>query len=348
MVQKRATVRDIARHAGVSVATVSRVTRDDPRVTDETRARVQASIEALEYRPSPLGQSLAYGRYGIIGVVLPGLGGPYFAELIQGIDEICADQGVAINVLATHLRRDAMVAVRDLAERTDGILVFADGLDGGQLKALAERHRIVVVNGEPDGLARVHVDGRSATFALTTHLVADHGYTSLRFLGAAVDSPDISARYEGFTQALAAHGLQEAAPLLHYGLEQRYGALAARELVARGDLPRALVCANDELAMGVLAVLPGLGYRVPDDLAIVGFDDIPIAGLASPALTTVHQPIRRLGLEAATLLLAAVEGDATSLTDRLIELPTQLVIRQSCGCPAPSPSTTTTFQDRDD
>lgn len=344
MVQKRATVRDIARHAGVSVATVSRVTRDDPRVTDETRARVKASIAALGYRPSPLGQSLAYGRFGIIGVVLPGLGGPYFAELIQGIDEICADQGVAINVLVTHLRRDVSGAVRDLADRTDGMIVYADGIDAEELRSLAERHRLVAVNSEPDGLARVHIDGRSASYALTEHLVAVHGYTSLRFLGAAKDSPDIAARYEGFSQALAAHGLQEAGAQLHFGLEQRYGALAAREL-AEGDLPRALVCANDELAMGVLAVLPGLGYRVPDDLAIVGFDDIPIAALASPALTTVHQPIRRLGTVAATLLLAAGEDDHASLAGRLVQLPTQLTIRQSCGCPAPSTSANVTPQD---
>lgn len=332
MVHKRATVRDIARDAGVSVATVSRVTRNDPRVTDETRARVQASIAALDYRPSPLGQSLAYGRYRTLGVVLPGLGGPYFAELIQGIDEVCADRGVAINVLATHLRSDRLAAVWDMAERTDGTIVVGSRIDPAELRAMAKRHRIVTVASGAAGVAQVQVDGRAATYALTEHLVVEHGYTDLRFLGAVVESPDTSARYQGFTRALAAHGLREAGPLLHYGMEQRYGALAAHELVAEGNLPRALVCANDELAMGVLAVLPGLGYRVPDDLAIVGFDDIPIAALTSPALTTVHQPIRQLGIEAAGLLLAAVDDPAIRLPERSKELPTRLVVRQSCGC----------------
>lgn len=347
MVHKRATVRDIARHAGVSVATVSRVTRNDHRVTDETRARVMASIAALDYRPSPLGQSLAYGRYGILGVMLPGLGGPYFAELIQGIDEICAEQGVAINLLATHLRADVAAAAWELAERTDGMIVVWNGIDSRELAAMAQRHPIVGIAGGIPGLPHVHVDCRAASYALTEHLVVDHGYTSLRFLGVAVGSAEVAERHQGFAEALAAHGLREAGDVLQYGLELRYGALAARELVATGELPQALVCANDELAMGVLATLPGLGYRIPDDVAIVGFDDIPIAALASPTLTTVHQPIRQLGTEATRLVLAAIEDGVTSLADRSLLLPTQLMIRQSCGCRAAAPITTPTLEETD-
>ncbi|MHA7134238.1 LacI family DNA-binding transcriptional regulator [Oerskovia turbata] len=328
-------MRDIAKHAGVSVATVSRVTRDDPRVTAATRERVQASIDALGYEPSALGQGLAFQRYNTLGIVLPGLGGPYFAELIQGAESVALESGVAVNVLGTHLRPDAGQAVRQLATRTDGLVVEGGTVDDELLRDLAQTLPVVLVADEASDLLTVRTDGRTASHDLTTHLLEVHGHRRLRFVGAPEGSPDTIARYAGFRQALAEHGLDEAGEPVRQGLESKYGAVAAREMHAEGVLPQAIVCANDELAIGMLATLPGLGYSIPHDVAIVGFDDHDIAALASPTLTTVHQPIFELGATAAGLVLATVharKGVFTPLApdDRVLE--TQVVIRESCGC----------------
>jgi LacI family transcriptional regulator len=329
------TVRDIARHAGVSVATVSRVTSDDPHVTPETRAKVLASIDALGYRPSALGRQLASGRFNTLGDVLPSLGGPYFAELIQGVESVAIDAGMAVNVLGTHLRPDAGQAVQQLAERTDGLIVVGGTVTDTMLRELADHGPVVLVADAADGIASVRTDGRGATRALTAHLLDTHGYDAMRFVGRAEGSPDITSRYAGFRDALAERGLTEAAPPLLHGMESKSGAVAARELVASGALPDALVCANDELAFGVLATLPGLGYAVPGDIAIVGFDDNALAALASPTLTTVHQPIHTMGAEAAHLVLesaARQEEVFTPTAPKDWVLETRLVIRESCGC----------------
>lgn len=331
----RPTVRDVARHAGVSVATVSRVTHDDPVVTGSTRERVLASMTALGYTPSALGRGLAYQRHHTLGIVLPGLGGPYFAELIQGAESVAAEAGVAVNVLGTHLRPDAAQAVHQLAQRTDGLIVQGGTVPDDLLHTLAERLPVVLVAGEDPGLVSVRTDGRTAARELTSHLLEEHGHRRLRFVGALAGSPDTSARYAGFRDALGAAGLTEHGAPVEHGLEARYGALAARVLHAEGDLPDALVCANDELAIGVLATLPGLGASIPRDVAIVGFDDQDLAALASPTLTTVHQPVFDLGSTAASLVLAAPgrgREPARPLPPADRVLPTRLVLRESCGC----------------
>jgi LacI family transcriptional regulator len=334
---RRATVRDVARHAGVSVATVSRVTHDDPVVTGATRERVLASMSALGYVPSALGRGLAYQRFHTLGVVLPGLGGPYFAALVQGAESVVADAGVAVNVLGTHLRSDATQAVHQLAQRTDGLIVQGGTVPDDLLRTIAEALPVVLVAGDDPELLTVRTDGRTAARELTAHLLTEHGHRRLRFVGSPDGSPDTTARYAGFREALATAGLTEHGAPVRHGLEARYGAMAARQLHGEGDLPDAVVCANDELAFGMLATLPGLGVSIPRDVAVVGFDDLDLAALASPTLTTVHQPVFDLGSTAAELVLAASRRSRDAFEplppdDRV--LPTRAVYRESCGCPA--------------
>lgn len=333
----RPTVRDIARHAGVSVATVSRVTRNDPKVAPATRDKVQASIDALGYTPSALGLGLAYQRHHTLGIVLPGLGGPYFADLVQGVESEAVQAGIAVNVLGTHFRPDADRAVRQLAQRTDALVVQGGTVDEELLLEMARSIPVVLVAATTGRLPTVRTDGRAAAHEITSHLLEVHGYRRLRFLGSPHGSTDPAARYLGFRDALAEHGIEEVAPPLEYGFEAEYGAVAARELHAAGELPDALVCANDELAFGVLATLPGLGRSIPAEMAIVGFDDNSLAALASPTLTTVHQPTFELGATAARMALEPTDdGPASGVPlhpdDRVLE--TRTVIRESCGCPA--------------
>lgn len=330
------TIRDIAREAGVSVATVSRVTHDDPRVTVDTKLRVQEAIDRLDYRPSALGRALSYQRTNTLGIVLPGLGGPYFAQLIEGAESVAVARGVVINVLGTHLRPDAVAAVRQLAERTDGLIIAGGTIPDDELARLARTVRVVLVAGEAPGVPWVRTDGRTAAAEITAHLIETHGHRRLRFVGEPTGSPDTTERYAGFRAALAAHGLEEAGEPLRYGLDVPSGAVAARDLDRSGALPDALVCANDELAIGLLATLPGLGHRIPADVAITGFDDTALAELASPRLTTVHQPIVELGARAAAGALDdAAWGEPLADGAAPVNLlATTLVIRESCGCAA--------------
>ncbi|WP_158609519.1 LacI family DNA-binding transcriptional regulator [Cellulomonas triticagri] len=321
----RPTIRDIAREAGVSVATVSRVTHDDPRVVPETKRRVQEVIDRLGYRPSALGRALSYQRTLTLGIALPGLGGPYFAQLIEGAESVAVERGVVINVVGTHLRPDAADAVRQLAERTDGLIVAGGTLSEDDVADLAASGRVVVVAGDQPGVPCVVTDGRAAAAELVRHLVEAHGHRRLRFVGEPDGSPDTAWRYAGFRDVLAERGLTEAGEPLRLGLDVRSGAVAARLLHDEGVLPDALVCGNDELATGMLATLPGLGHRIPTDVAVTGFDDQALAEIASPRLTTVHQPVADLGALAAA---GALGGDLPARTT----LPTRLVVRESCGC----------------
>ncbi|MGB4778177.1 LacI family DNA-binding transcriptional regulator, partial [Microbacterium sp.] len=207
MAASKPTIRDIAREASVSVATVSRVTHDDPKVTATTKRRVQEAIDRLGYRPSSLGRALSYRRTDTLGIVLPGLGGPYFAALIEGAESVAVERGVAINVLGTHLRPDAAASVRQLAERTDGLIVAGGTLPESELAALARTGRVVLVAGALDGIAAVVIDGRAAVAELVAHLIDVHGHRRLRFVGETAGSPDAADRYAGFRDALAAAGL---------------------------------------------------------------------------------------------------------------------------------------------
>lgn len=326
---KNPTVRDIARHAGVSVATVSRVSKDDPRVAGPTRDRVLASIAELGYRPSELGRALANQRHGVLGLVLPGLSGPYFAELMSGAESVTLRTGAAVLVLGTHMREDSDEAVKRLAARTDALIVVGGTVHEQLLKEVSARKPIVVVAGLAEGLPSVRTDGVSAVRELVEHLIVVHGVTSLRFVGFDGSSPDATARYQGFQEALMAHGLAEAVEPVRGSLDTVGGARAARLLSEQG-LPGAAVCANDELAVGMIATLPGLGHRIPDDIAVVGFDDLALAADVSPKLTTIHHPVFDIGVAAAEHALAAADG--LEAAPAVLTLPTRLVIRESCGC----------------
>ncbi|TDN91456.1 LacI family DNA-binding transcriptional regulator [Microbacterium sp. BK668] len=326
---KNPTVRDIARHAGVSVATVSRVTKNDPKVAPATRDRVMAVITELQYRPSELGRALATQRHGVLGLVLPGLSGPYFAELMSGAESVTLRTGSAVLVLGTHLRADSGEAVRRLASRTDALVVVGGTVSEELLEELSPRLPIVVVAGLAEGLTSVRTDGVTAVRELVEHLIVEHSITDLRFVGFDASSPDATARYQGFQESLESHGLVESAEPIVSGLDTVMGARAARRLHNEGTLPRALVCANDELAVGMIATLPGLGHRIPENVAVVGFDDLALAADVSPTLTTVHHPVFEIGVTAAEHALAAA---GRRNEPAVVTLPTRLVIRESCGC----------------
>jgi LacI family transcriptional regulator len=330
--EDRKNVRQIAELAGVSIATVSRVSRGIGQVSPETRRRVLETINTHGYRPSHLGRALAQRRHGALGLVFPGLSGPYYAELIQGFESEAVETRTSVHIVCTHLRRDSAEQVLEMARRVDGVAVLGGTVDDATLSKLAESMPVVVIGGAaPDGIASVRVDNTSAAAELTRHLLDVHGLRELAFVGTPTGSPDVTERWQGFRDAHRQVGIPVPRRPIRVAMQQHDGVIAIEKLIRDGDpLPQGIVCANDELALGVLVGALARGVVVPGDLAITGFDHVPMAALVSPPLTTVRQPIRELAATAARMLLHDAAGDL--LSPDPVVLPTSLVVQSSCGC----------------
>jgi len=323
----RITVRRVAELAGVSPATVSRVSRGSTSVDPQLRERVLRVIDEHGYKPSHFGRALAERRHGALALVFPGLSGPYFSELIQGFEAAALETGDSVFVLASHSRADTDATVIDLSDRVDGMAIHAGTVSAAALEQVAEQIRVVVMAGTA-GPAHSSVSVENSNMeALTRHLLVDHGFRRLVFVGNPDGSPDVTSRWEAFLSAHRKARRKPPAEPVRVGLQQSDGVIAARQLLDQGTRPEAAVCANDETALGLMIGTLGRGLRVPHDLAITGFDDMPMASLVHPELTTVRQPVRELATTTARLLvdrLAEPAGD--------IVLATELMLRGSCGC----------------
>jgi LacI family transcriptional regulator len=325
------TIYQVASRAGVSIATVSRVLRGTAPVAETTRARVLAAVDELRYTPSRLGRSLAEGQHGANGIVFPDLSGPYFAEVVLGYEEVAAELGRSVLILSTHGRLAAREMVLDLSARVDGLVVLGRTVDDDVLETLARKKLPLVLlarEGHPD-IDSVNAENISSAHALVRHLIADHGYRDLAFVGDASTSPDTSERWTGFQEGLAEQGIAGPARLVPCAFDEDGGRTAALQALRETRPPRALFCANDEIALGAITAAEELGLRVPDDVAITGWDDVMAARHARPGLTTVRQPMRQLGARAARRLHERLAGDTSDPRHEV--LPTQLVLRPSCG-----------------
>lgn len=329
------TIYEVARHAGVSIATVSRAQRNADLVAPDTRQRVDRAVAELGYRPSRLGRSLARGHHDATGIVFPDLSGPYYSRVILGFEEASAAEGQSVLILATQSRAASGTLVLDLADRTDGLVLFGQTVGDEIVEELDRRRVPMVLLARPmlGAADSVRAENRSAGLALTGHLIDHHGYRRIVFIGDPAGSPDVGERWIGFVEAHRAAGRKAEEPVAS-GFRTADGAGAATTLLTRADRPEAVVCANDEIAMGVLEAARDSRISIPDDLAVTGWDDIPAARHLAPPLTTVRQPMLDLGRRAAELLRDRISTQRSEPRHEL--LPTELVIRSSCGCMPPT------------
>ena len=351
------TLYDVARHAGVSIATVSRVLHGQGPVRENTRARVRSAIDELGYVPDGAAQSLARNRKDVIGLVavehmglkpdqydIESMSLLFYDEVMRGVELRIREKNWAL--LITFLREedippaaeqhDASVQSRllSLSGKVDGLLVGEGILAPQALAKLSRRLPLVVVAGDTAqrGVDVVSADNWSGAHALVEHLVVGHGRRRLFHIGGPATAPDANERrlaMEAVIEANPGTELTGSFSGLFSVMSGREGTLAM--LAAGGQLPDALVCANDQMAIGALRTLAERGIRVPDDIAVVGFDDIFPASLCDPPLTTVHQPIRKLAEVACDRLTERINDPALRPKQEL--LPTELVLRSSCGCP---------------
>jgi LacI family transcriptional regulator len=343
--EKVVTLYDVARLADVSTATVSRVVHGQDRVRESTRARVRQAIEELGYVPDGAAQSLSRRRKDVIGLVcverevdhidIENVGLLYYDEILRGV-EACIRRRNNWSLLITFMQGDRPDFSRmdALSGKVDGILIGEGFVASSIIERLAARVPVVVIAGTPGERAAdvVAADNFSGSAAIITHLIAEHGKRRLFHLDGPPNSPDASQRRQALEYVLHSHPQCQLVGSAQGILSVRSGELAGENLLARYGtaLPDAVVCANDQMAIGVLRAFAAGGVRVPEDVAVVGFDDIALGSLYDPALTTVHQPMRMLGERACALLLDRIADPDRSPAAEL--LPTELVLRASCGC----------------
>jgi LacI family transcriptional regulator len=356
------TLYDVAGRAGVSIATVSRVLHGKEPVRETTRARVRAAIEELGYVPDGAAQSLARSRKDVIGLVcvehtglkpnqydIESMSLLFYDEVMRGVEARIRE--LAWSLLITFLREDENsgatlpedepVAPRLLAlsGKVDGLLIGEGVVPQPVLARLAKRVPVVVVAGDTAqrGVDVVSADNLSGAHALVEHLVAGHGRRRLFHVEGPATAPDAAARRVAMQAVIDAHpgtlltGSYTGRFTVHSGQEAAERLLADTHAVGR-PLPDAIICANDQMAIGVVRALTARGVRIPEEVAVVGFDDIFPASLTDPPLTTVHQPMRKIGERGCDRLIERIADP--SLRPKVELLPAELVLRSSCGCPA--------------
>ncbi len=328
----KATIRDVARKAEVSVATVSRVLNNHPSVSPFTRQRVMDAIRELNYSPHPIAQRLSLGRTETLAVVVPLFTLPSFVERLRGVQKVLSHSGydlVLFNVDSPH-QRDEYFATLATRARADGILVLSiPPSDEDAERFLAAEVPVVLVDAYHPQLSSVYIDDVEGGYLATRHLIS-LGHRRIVYLSEPLNNPlefgPMKKRLQGYRKALAEEGIPfdptcvvEAEP----GREAAYH--AARALLARRPPPTAVFAACDTHAIGVLDAARELGVRVPEALSVVGYDDIPDAAYLN--LSTVHQPLFETGRLGAELLLTLLQGNGGKSAPIHRRLPVELIHR---------------------
>ncbi|RCG27117.1 LacI family transcriptional regulator [Sphaerisporangium album] len=321
------TIYEVARRAGVSIATVSRALRGTGPVAGPTREKVLRAVEELRFMPSRAGVSLAEGRHAANGIVFPNLSGPYFTEVLIGYEEVASELGRSVIILSTKGRDAIRDLVRELAGRVDGLVVFGSTVPDDVIDELAASGLplVLISHAERPGAVTLRSENAASAKALATHLLG-HGYRRFAFLGAPyATGDDVDLRWQGVREVLG----DAVTPVLTAEYTVESGHEAALRLLGAPGGPEAVICSDDEVALGAILAAEQLGLSVPDDVAVTGWDDIMAARHARPALTTVRQPMRELGARAARALDALIAGAGPEDGHRVLQ--TELIIRSSCG-----------------
>ncbi|HEX6606647.1 MAG TPA: LacI family DNA-binding transcriptional regulator [Chloroflexia bacterium] len=336
-----ATLHDVAAKAGVSAITVSRALNNSGYVSSHTRQRILDAATELNYVPNALASSLRSQRTQLLALLLTDVTNPFWTTVARGVEDTAIDAGYAVILCNTDEdpTKEARYLDLLLRRRIDGLLI-APTVESTELLRTLKRRKVpfVLIDRQVSGLSADIVRGDSYTgaYRLTAHLLAT-GYRQIAMIGGPATVSTGEDRVRGYLTALQDAGVAPDEGLIRRGpYRQAWGYAAMQDLLASGRRPAAIFAANNVIALGVLEALRAHDLRVPEDVAVVSFDDFPPSVGAAPFLTAAVQPAADLGRQAMRLLLerlAYPDGEP-----RDIVLPTELVVRQSCGCAPPAPS----------
>jgi LacI family transcriptional regulator len=325
------TIRDVAREAGVSVATVSRVVNATGEVTEATERRVREAVQQLDYVPHGGARSLTTRRTHVIGVVLPEMYGDFFSELIRGVDRTARIAGYHVLVSGSHSDRAETEAVlQALHGRVDGLVLMMPGPGLGRLdRSLPRRTPAILLNGAgATAHPTLRVDNRRGARLAVDHLL-DLGHRRIAHVSGPETNADAAERLLGYREALAARGVApEARFELPGDFQEESGYAAGLRLAELVPRPTAVFAANDAMAIGCLAGLRSRGLEVPEDLSLIGFDDVPNARYLTPALSTIRVPIAEVGSRATERLVRMLTHPTEEDVEDEVVVPT-LSIRES-------------------
>ena len=329
-------IRTVARLANVSIATVSRTINRVSTVNPKMAKRVWEAIEKLDYFPNTQARALVSGRSRLLGLIVSEITNPFFPELIQGFEDIAVEHGYEILISSTNYdpRRMSLCIRRMLERRAEGVAVMTFGVEKPLLEQLAERNVPLVfvdVGPERPGISLLKVDYRNGIQQGVEHLAA-LGHRDVAFISGPRRLHSAQSRLVAFTRSIEECALELDPAWIVEGDHTMEGGMAAMEQLLRSKrVPTAVMCSNDMTAIGVLHKLYREGLKVPDDLSVIGFDDIHIAQVTIPPLTTIQMSCFELARAAVTALRAHVEegGDPK----RSYKINTHLVVRESTGFP---------------
>jgi LacI family transcriptional regulator len=334
------TIKDVAKMANVSVASVSRALNGHTGVTAETQKRIREVAKRLRYFPHSAARSLITRRTQTIGALLPDLHGEFFSELIRGIDLAARARGLHLLVSSSHGNaEEAAAALRAMQGRVDGLLVMTPHADEDFLDDnLPLLLPMVLMNTHVKGERHtvLDIDDHGGAQAMVRHLIAG-GRRRIVFIAGPEANHDVRERERGYQEALAESPHDLTAVTLPGDFTEESGYHAAKLALAMSPRPDAIFAANDMMAIGCLSALSEAGIKVPQDIAVTGFDDIPMARYIAPPLTTVRVRIAELGAAALDKLAQMIDSEGEPEATRQV-VATELVVRASCGNAAGSSS----------
>lgn len=325
------TIRDVAREAGVSTMTVSRVINNKGQVATETRERVESAMKMLAYTPNMSAQNLVTNKTWTIGVIVPDIANPFFASLVKAGEKICNERG--FSMLIGNTEGDLEIERRYIsvykARMCEAIILVAPRIDDSELIELNAQIPLVVVdrNVQFNDIVQVYLDNTKGAEVATQHLL-DLGHTNIGFIMGPEEVPNSHTRYEGYVLALKRAGIAlETKNIFQGDFLVETGRDALDYFESLEHKPTAIFCSNDLMAVGVLERANELAIRIPEMYSLVGFDNIFLSSLVTPALTTVSYPILEMGTKAITLLLDSLLSEAKVQMSENLEH--NLIIRNS-------------------
>ena len=337
-------IKDVASLAGVSPSTVSRVVANHPRISQETRERVRAAMKELDYHPNAIARSLVKKTSDTIGLLIPSpidqfFLNPFFTECLRGITSVTQQAGYDVLLSTANLtgfndetRLQHMLG----SKRVDGVILLSSKMQDPLIPILEENHVPSVLIGRPansSSISWVNNDNQKAAYDATTHLL-QHGHHRIGFLGGSQELVVSVDRLAGYSAALRDAGVSfEPNLVVSAEFLEEGGYTGMMRLMALAERPTAIVASDDVLGFGAMRAAGELGYRIPEDLSLVGFNDIPLAKLANPPMTSMNVHIDELGKVAAEVLIELITR--SSLGRRTIVIQHDLVVRRSCGASVP-------------
>jgi len=326
-------IRDVAREAGVSVATVSRALSNPEKVSQASLNKVHSAIDKVGYRPNMLARSFRSAKSYAVVVLVPDITNPFFSQVIRSIEDRAQQKGYAVLLGDTRgvIEREKEYIRRVETRLADGVIQLRPDEPGKHTEVPDDIACVNACGCESTTGPRVRIDNRGAARAVVDYLIS-LGHRRIGVITGLKDNPHTVDRLAGYKEGLAAAGIEFDPSLLAEGDFTMWSGLnSAKQFCAMDDIPTALLCLNDEMAIGAMQTLKLHGLRVPEDISVTGFDDISYARYCDPSLTTVNQPAEEIGKRAMDMLLRLIEGEPLAQEESV--LPAEFVIRKSTAVP---------------